>query len=91
MLYVGTDDGALWVTKDGGRQWTDIARNVKLPGQRWVATIEPSRFVVGRAYVVFDGHRSDDDEPYVYVTEDFGQTWKALRANLPSGSTALSA
>ena len=47
------------------------------------------RFVEGRAYVAFDGHRSDDDEPYAYVTEDFGQTWKALRGNLPTGSTRV--
>ncbi len=52
-----------------------------------VSTIEPSRFVEGRCYVAFDAHRSDDDEPYVYVTEDFGETWKSIRGNLPSGST----
>ena len=64
------------------RQELDQRRPTKvgLPGPRWVATIEPSRFAEGRAYVVFDAHRSDDDEPYVYVTEDFGQTWKSLRA-----------
>ena len=87
VLYVGTDDGALWVTRDGGVVWTDIAKNVGLPGPRWVASIEPSRHVEGRAYVAFDAHRSDDDDPYLYVTEDFGQTWKSLRANLPWGST----
>jgi hypothetical protein len=58
-----------------------------LPGPRWVATIEPSHFVEGRCYVCFDGHRSDDDEPHVYVTENFGETWKSIRANLPTGST----
>ncbi len=87
VLWVGTDDGALWITRDGGKEWTEISKNVKLPGPRWVATIEPSRAVEGRAYVVFDGHRSDDDDPHVYVTEDFGQTWKSLRANLPWGSS----
>ncbi|HXG10144.1 MAG TPA: PDZ domain-containing protein [Gemmataceae bacterium] len=87
VLWVGTDDGALWVTRDGGVNWTSVIQNVGLPGPRWVATIEASRFAEGRAYVVFDGHRSDDDEPYVYVTEDFGKTWKSLRANLPWGST----
>jgi photosystem II stability/assembly factor-like uncharacterized protein len=87
VLWVGTDDGALWVTRDGGQKWTSVIQNVGLPGPRWVATIEASRFAEGRAYVVFDAHRSDDDEPYVYVTEDFGKTWKSLRANLPWGST----
>ncbi len=89
LLYVGTDDGYLWVTRDGGKTWTNITKNVGLPNKRWVASIEASRFEEGRAYVVFDGHRSDDDEPYVYVTEDFGKTWKSLRGNLPWGSTRV--
>ena len=59
------------------------------PGPRWVASIEASRYADGRAYVVFDGHRSDDDEPYVFVTENYGETWKSLRANLPTGSTRV--
>lgn len=89
VLYAGTDDGYLWVTRNGGAKWSNVADRVGLPGPRWVASIEPSRAVEGRAYVVFDAHRSDDDEPYVYVTEDFGQSWKSLRGNLPSGSTRV--
>lgn len=87
VLYVGTDDGALWVTRDGGKEWKDITKNVGLSAPRWVSTIEPSRFAAGRVYACFDGHRSDDDEPYVYVSEDSGATWKSLRGNLPWGST----
>jgi photosystem II stability/assembly factor-like uncharacterized protein len=87
VLYVGTDDGALWVTRDGGVKWTSLT--LPAPGPRWVSSIEASRYIEGRAYVVLDAHRSDDDEPYVYVTEDFGQTWKSLRANLPTGSTRI--
>jgi photosystem II stability/assembly factor-like uncharacterized protein len=91
VLWAGTDDGYLWVSRDGGVKWTNVTDRVGLPGPRWVATIEPSRAkgAEGRAYVVFDGHRSDDDEPYAYVTEDYGQTWKSLRANLPTGSTRV--
>jgi photosystem II stability/assembly factor-like uncharacterized protein len=89
VLWVGTDDGNLWVTRDGGAVWNNVVDKVGLPGPRWVASIEPSRTVEGRAYVVFDGHRSDDDGPLVSVTEDFGQTWKSLKANLPSGSTRV--
>jgi photosystem II stability/assembly factor-like uncharacterized protein len=89
VIYTGTDDGNLWVTRDGGKEWVNITKNVGLPGLRWVASIEASRYEEGRAYVVFDGHRSDDDEPYVYVTEDFGKTWQSLRANLPWGSTRV--
>jgi photosystem II stability/assembly factor-like uncharacterized protein len=89
VLWAGTDDGYLWVSRNGGVKWTNVTDKVGLPGPRWVASIEPSRQADGRAYVVFDGHRSDDDEPHVYVTEDFGQTWKSLAANLPSGSTRV--
>ena len=87
VIYAGSDDGALWVTRDGGKTWTNITKNVPLPGPRWVATIEASRFVEGRVYVCYDGHRSDDDNPYVFVSEDFGKTFKPIRANLPWGST----
>ncbi len=87
VLWVGTDDGALWITKNGGKEWTSVGEKVGLAGPRWVATIEASRFVEGRAYVCFDGHRSNDDEPALYVTEDFGQTWKPIRSNLPAGSS----
>jgi photosystem II stability/assembly factor-like uncharacterized protein len=89
VLYAGTDDGNLWLTRDGGKEWQNLTKNVGLPGPLWVASIEASRFEEGRAYVAFDGHRSDDDEPHVYVTEDFGKTWKSLRANLPWGSTRV--
>ncbi len=88
VLWVGTDDGALWVSRDGGANWTRVDEKVGLPGPRWVSTIEPSRFADGRCYVAFDAHRSNDDKPYLYVTEDFGQTWKSVTSNLPEfGST----
>jgi photosystem II stability/assembly factor-like uncharacterized protein len=87
VLYVGTDDGALWITQDGGKEWKNISANVGLPGPRCIATIEPSRFAEGRCYVAFDGHRQDDDSPLLYVTEDFGKTWSSITANLPWGST----
>jgi photosystem II stability/assembly factor-like uncharacterized protein len=92
ILWAGTDDGAVWVTRDGGRNWANISdrfAHAGLPGSRWVASIEPSKAVDGRCYVVFDAHRSNDDEPYVFLTEDFGETWKSLRANLPGGSTRV--
>lgn len=87
VLYVGTDDGALWVTRDAGKTWTDITKNLGLVAPRWVSTIEASRFEEGRVYVCLDGHRSNDDDPYVMVSEDYGKTFKSIRANLPWGST----
>ena len=90
VLWVGTDDGNLWITKDGGKEWKEISASVGLPGLRWVGSIEASRFEEGRAYACFDAHRSDDDKPYLYATEDFGQTWKPITSNLPEfGSTRV--
>ncbi len=89
QLWAGTDDGNLWITRDGGLKWTNLLDNLKaagLAGPRCVASIEPSREKEGRCYVCLDGHRSDDDKPYLFVSEDFGQTWKNISANLPSTS-----
>lgn len=91
-VWVGTDDGAVWVTRDGCKTWTNLSDKFKaagLPGPRWVASIEASRYSDGRCYVVFDAHRSNDDEPYVFVTEDYGQTWTSLKNNLPAGPTRV--
>ncbi|MFO0263767.1 MAG: hypothetical protein ACK53V_19230, partial [Planctomycetota bacterium] len=62
-----------------------------MPGPRWVSALEASRFKPGRVYLALDGHRSNDDEPYAFVSEDFGATWKSIRGNLPSaaGSTRV--
>jgi hypothetical protein len=92
VLWAGTDDGHLWVTKDGGANWTNLLDNLKkagLPGPRWVASIEPSRVREGVCYVALDGHRSDDDKPYLFATDDFGVTWKSIAGNLPPGSTRV--
>jgi photosystem II stability/assembly factor-like uncharacterized protein len=92
VVWAGTDDGGVWVTKDGCKTWTNVSDKFKaagLPGPRWVASIEVSKWADGRCYVVFDAHRSNDDNPYIFVTEDFGQTWKLLRGNLPLGSSRV--
>ena len=69
-----------------GKSMTEL-----LPGPRWVSSIEASRAKAGRVYVTFDGHRSDDDDPYVFVSENYGETWRSIRANLPAsvGSTRV--
>jgi photosystem II stability/assembly factor-like uncharacterized protein len=92
VVWAGTDDGGVWVTKDGCKTWTNVSDKFKaagLSGPRWVASIEASKYVDGRCYVVFDAHRSNEEQPYVFVTEDFGQTWKSLRSNLPAAPTRV--
>src|SRR5262245_16755174 len=83
VLYAGTDDGRLQVTKDGGKNWNDVYQ--KLPGAPrggYVSRVAPSRFEPGTAYVTIDNHRLNDYETYIYETKDFGQTWKSLNGNL---------
>ncbi len=87
VLYVGTDDGALWVTRNGGRDWIDIAQNLGVGKPCHVASIEASRYADGRVYVALNGRRSDLDEPFLLVSEDYGQTWKNLGTALPRGSS----
>ncbi len=60
-----------------------------LPGPRWVSSLTASRFHPGRVYATFDGHRSNDDGIYPMVSEDYGQTWKSLKANLPPGAGSV--
>lgn len=88
VLYVGTDDGALWVTRDGRGGWKQVTESLTgVSGLRRVSSIEASKFAEGRVYVTLDGHYYDDGAPYALVSEDFGGTWKSLRANLPETST----
>jgi photosystem II stability/assembly factor-like uncharacterized protein len=87
VLWAGTDDGYLWVTKNGGIDWENVTENIDIRLPSYVSRIAPSRYADGRAYVVFDGHRSNLDEPMMFVTEDFGATWKSLNEGLPQGST----
>ncbi len=87
VLYVGSDDGALWVSRNGGHDWANITENVKdVPARGFVASIACSRAVEGRAYVTIDAHRVDSTAPFLFVTEDHGKTWSSLRANLADGS-----
>ena len=83
LLYAGTDDGRLQVSRDTGRTWTDVMDKIPgLPKGIWVSEVAPSRFDEGTVYATFDGHRQDDYATYVYVSHDFGQTWQSVAANL---------
>ncbi|MDB2633756.1 hypothetical protein N9Y20_05670 [Flavobacteriaceae bacterium] len=76
VIWVGTDDGNVQVTKDGGKNWENVVSNIQgLPSNTWTYHIEASVHGKGIAYAVFDGHNSGDMQPYVYKTSDFGTTW----------------
>ena len=79
VIWVGTDDGNVQVTRNGGKTWTNTVGNIEgLPANTWTYHIEASVFDAGTAYAVFDGHTSNDMETYVYKTSDYGQTWKSI-------------
>lgn len=79
VIWVGTDDGNVQLTRDGGKTWTNLAANIRgVPPRTWVSSIEASRHAAGTAFVTFDGHWTGDMAPYVFRTTDFGATWTAL-------------
>src|ERR1017187_1795285 len=81
VIWVGTDDGNVQITRDGAKTWSNVVGNVGGLGKNsWVSTIEASRFDEGTAYATFDRHTFGDMKPYVYKTTDYGQTWTALAA-----------
>ena len=86
VVWAGTDDGLLQVSRDGGVTFTEVGKN--LPGlprnhQHWISRIDASHFDAGTAYVSVDGHRSDDLKPYVFVTRDYGESFDNITSNLP--------
>jgi photosystem II stability/assembly factor-like uncharacterized protein len=86
VLWAGTDDGKVWVSKNDGKDWLDVSDRLPGPKARAIAKIECSHFTPGTAMVAVDRHRNDDVKPYIYITTDYGETWKALAANLPAGA-----
>ena len=85
VIWAGTDDGLVQVTRNGGRAWSNVtAAMAGLPAWSTIDMIEPSPFDAATAYVVADAHRLDDTHPYLYRTADYGATWTRLDAGLPS-------
>jgi len=79
LIWVGTDDGNVQVTRDGGKSWTNVVANVKGVGTApWVTWVEAGRFDEATAYATFDRHMYGDMQPYLYKTADYGKTWTAL-------------
>ena len=79
VIWVGTDDGNLQITKNGGKKWKNVVENIDgLPANTWVTDVEPGHFDEGTAYVTFDGHRTGDTKTYLYKTTDYGKTWTNL-------------
>jgi photosystem II stability/assembly factor-like uncharacterized protein len=83
LIYAGTDDGRLWVTKDGGKAWTEITAGLA-PG-KWMSRVVASAYDLGTVYLTQNGKRDDDFTPYVWKSTDYGKTWTSLAKGVPVG------
>ncbi len=81
LLYVGSDDGLIHLSRDGGYTWAQISDD--LPQDLWVSRVQASGHQGGRVYAVLNGYRRDDFTPYLYVSEDYGENWSRLGTDLP--------
>lgn len=84
LLYAGSDDGLVHVSKDAGASWQKISDS--FPKDLWVSRVVASQHQKERVFVTLNGYRSDDFTPYIYVSEDYGQTWKSIAANIPTAA-----
>jgi hypothetical protein len=86
LIWAGTNDGLLHVTRDGGENWSNVTKNIPdLPEWGTISNIEPSRFDAGTCYISADFHQVNDFDPYVYKTSDFGKKWKRINDGVPKG------
>jgi photosystem II stability/assembly factor-like uncharacterized protein len=83
LIYAGTDDGRLWVTKDGGKAWTEITAGLA-PG-KWMSRAVASAYSLGTVYLTQNGKRDDDFTPYVWKSTDYGKTWTSIAKGIPVG------
>ena len=87
VIWVGTDDGNVQVTRDGGRTWSNVFTRVPgLKPNAWIPTVEASHYDAGTAYVAADHHQDDDYRPYAYMTTDYGKSWKPITGDLPASA-----
>jgi photosystem II stability/assembly factor-like uncharacterized protein len=85
VLWVGTDDGNVQVSRDNGVSWEEVGKNIPVANHEYyVSGLEASWFDAATAYVALDGHRNDDLKPYVFKTTDYGKTWTSVSGNLPA-------
>ncbi len=84
VIWAGTNDGLVHVTRDGGESWANVTKNIPgLPEWGTVSNIEPSRYDAGACYITLDFHQVNNRNPYIYKTEDYGATWASISSNIP--------
>ena len=86
LIWVGTNDGLVQLTRDGGKTWTNVTAGIpSLPAWGTVSNVEPSRYSAGTAYITIDFHQVNNRDPFVYKTADYGKTWKPITNGIPHG------
>lgn len=90
LIWVGTNDGQVQLTRDAGKNWKNLTANIKgLPAWGTVANIQPSKYNAGAAYVSIDLHQMGDFDPYIYKTEDYGKTWTKISDGIPKSESSF--
>ena len=86
LIWAGTNDGLVQLTRDGGKSWTNVTANITgMPPLGTVSNIEASRYDAGTAYISVDFHQVNNRDPFIYKTTDFGKTWTRITSGIPSG------
>ena len=84
VIWAGTNDGIVQITRDGGKNWTNVTKNIpNMLAWGTVSNIEASRYNAGAAYLTVDGHQVNNRDPFIYRTTDYGKTWKAITNGIP--------
>jgi len=89
LIWVGSNDGQVHLTKNGGRSWKNLTENINMPPWGTISNIEASRFNKGTAYISVDFHQMGDFDPYIYKTEDFGQSWTRINGDIPKSYSSF--
>lgn len=86
LIWAGTNDGLLHVTRDGGENWINVTKNIPdLPEWGTISNVEPSRFEAGACYITVDCHQVNDFKPYIFKTSNYGKKWKRINSGIPEG------
>ncbi len=89
LIWVGSNDGQVHITNNGGRSWDNLSNNIDMPPWGTISNIEASRFKKGTAYISVDLHQMGDFDPYIYKTEDYGKSWKRISGDIPKSYSSF--
>ena len=89
LLWVGSNDGQVNLSKNGGRSWENVTNNIDMPPWGTISNIEASRHDKGTAYISVDLHQMGNFDPYIYKTEDYGKSWKMISENIPKSYSSF--